>query len=96
MSRYQVDKILRQVAREVAAREAFLQNPAAFLLKECDLTDQERKALIEKDYYTLYALGAHSFLLYSFVMRVFPGDRRKVEEDYCKAIAPLGRIDYST
>lgn len=95
MSRYQVDKLLRVIARQEPARVEFLKNPEEFT-RNADLTDQERKALIEKDFRTLYALGAHSFLLYAFVMSVFPGDRKKLEQHYCSTIAPLGRIDYST
>ncbi len=95
MSRYQVDKAIRQVAKDDAARAAFLKDQAGFL-EGRDLTDEERKALIETDYQTLYKLGAHSFLLYQFVMRVIPGDRKTLEADYCKNIAPFGRPDYST
>lgn len=95
MSRYQVDKLLRVIARDEFARAEFLKDAAGFT-KNCDLTDQERRALMEKDFRALYALGAHSFLLFAFVMSVFPGDRKKLEEHYCSTIAPLGRIDYST
>ncbi|MGH7886893.1 MAG: hypothetical protein ACREPG_03440 [Candidatus Binatia bacterium] len=86
---------MRQVARDDSAKGAYLKDPAAFL-EAYDLTDEERKALIAKDFRSLYALGAHSFLLFAFVMSVFPGDRKKIEEQYCKTIEPLGRIDYST
>jgi hypothetical protein len=95
MSRYQVDKVLRQVARDDAAKAAFIKDPMGFLHRY-DLTENERKALVEKDVRTLYNLGAHSFLLFGFVMSVFSGDRKKIEEEYCRTIAPLGRIDYST
>ena len=95
MSRYEVNKILRQVAREESAKEAFLKDAESFL-EGRDLTEEERKALLAKDYRTLYALGAHSFVLFGFVMRIFPGDRKELEKEYCRTIAPLGRIDYST
>jgi len=95
MSRYQVNKLLRVIARDEFARTEFLKDPVGFT-RDADLTDAERKALIERDFRTLYSLGVHSFLLFGFVMSVFPGDRKKLEEDYCKTIAPLGRIDYST
>lgn len=95
MSRYQVDKLLRKIARDELARAEFLKDPENFV-RSFELTDTEREALIEKDFYTLYSLGAHSFLLFAFVMSVFPGDRKKLEEHYCKTIAPLGRVDYST
>ncbi len=95
MSRYQVDKLLRTIARNEQAKGEFTKDPVAFV-KDAELTDAERQALIEKDFRTLYGLGAHSFLLFAFVMSVFPGDRKKLEREYCEAIAPLGRIDYST
>jgi len=95
MSRYQVDKLLRTIARNEQAKGEFIKDPAEFV-KEADLTDAERQALIEKDFRKLYGLGAHSFLLFAFVMSVFPGDRKNLEREYCEAIAPLGRIDYST
>lgn len=95
MSRYQVNKLMRQVGRDDVSKEAFLNDPEAFL-NGFDLTEKERTALIGKDFRTLYALGVHSFLLYGFVMRTSAGDRKKLEEEYCKTIAPLGRIDYST
>jgi hypothetical protein len=95
MSRYQVNKALRQITRDDSAKQAFLKDPASFV-KAYELTGEERNALMAKDLRTLYALGVHSFLLFGFVMSVFPGDRKKVEEEYCKTIAPFGRIDYST
>lgn len=95
MSRYQVNKILRQVARDDAAKATYLADPEAFL-DGCELTDDERKALVATDIRGLYALGVHSFLLFAFVMSVMPGDRRQLEKDYCETVAPLGRVDYST
>jgi hypothetical protein len=87
--------MLRQILRDGAARESFLRDPAAFV-QGADLNDDERRALAAKDYRALYLLGVHSFLLYAFVMKIFPGDPRKIDEEYRKTITPLGRIDYST
>jgi hypothetical protein len=95
MSRYQVDKLLRLIARNEQAREEFVKAPDAFI-QDADLTAEEREALSKKDFRTLYALGAHSFLLFGFVMSIFPGDRKRLERDYCETIEPLGRIEYST
>jgi hypothetical protein len=95
MSRYQVDKLLRLIARSDPEKEQFAKDPAAYL-KDADLTAEEREALIKKDFRALYALGAHSFLLFGFVMSVSPGDRKAAERHYCETITPLGRIDYST
>jgi hypothetical protein len=95
MSRYQVDKLLRLFARNERVREKFSNDSRAYL-KDADLTIEEREALIKKDFRALYALGAHSFLLFGFVMSVSPGDRKAVERHYCETIMSLGRIDYST
>ena len=95
MSRYQVDKAIRHVAKDDAAKAAFLKDRACFL-EGRDLSDEERKALIETDYQTLYKLGAHSFLLYCFVRRVLSGDQKSLEAECCKNDAPFGRPDYST
>jgi hypothetical protein len=97
MSRYQVDKALRQIAKDPAAREAFLRDRASFLDGR-DLTLEERKAIIEVDYPRLYALGAHPFLVHAFVngLGVLPKDRRAARTEYCNKIAPFGRPDYAT
>src|SRR5205823_5427042 len=45
MSRYQVDKVIREVAHDEAAQAAFLADPAAYL-EGRDLTNEERAALL--------------------------------------------------
>ncbi len=95
MSRYQVDKIMRQIVLNPASAEAFQKDAAGFI-KGLDLTDQEREALIKIDYPTLYKLGAHHFLLNGFVMRVWPGDRHALMAEYSKNLAPHGYPDVST
>jgi len=86
---------VRKIAKDPAVRESFQKDPKQFL-QDYDLTDQERKALAEKDYGALYALGAHPFLLQAFVMTVFPGDKRILLGEYVKAITPWGYPDFST
>ena len=98
MSRYEVDKVLRAVARNAEARSAFLADPAAYL-EGRDLTDEEREALLRHDYTTLYGLGAHPFLLWPFTARLAAEQGRtgrEVMREYMAAITPLGRPDYST
>ena len=97
MSRYQMDKAMRQIVRNRDDREAFLKDREVFL-KDRDLTDDERKAIIEVDYPKLYAIGAHPFLLYLLVnaLGVLPKDHREARLEYCNKIAPHGRPDYST
>lgn len=95
MSRYEVDKVMRQVVLDPQTAETFKKDPAAFLQGR-DLTEQEREALIKIDYPTLYKLGAHHFLLNGFVMRVWPGDRKALMAEYGKKLAPHGYPDIST
>lgn len=95
MSRYQVDKVLREVVLDDVACEAFKSDPGAFLAGR-DLTDEERKALAEVDYPTLYRLGAHHFVLSGFTMKVWAGDRRALQAEYRQRIAPFGYPDFAT
>jgi hypothetical protein len=83
MSRYQVDKLLRTIARNEQAKGEFTKDPVAFV-EDADLTDAERQALIEKDFRTLYGLGAHSFLLFAFVMSVSLGIEKNWNETTAK------------
>jgi hypothetical protein len=101
MSRYEVDKVLRAVAKQAEARAAFVADPAAYLegLEGRDLTGEEREALLQRDYVTLYGLGAHPFLLWPFTARLAEESGRtgrEVMREYMAAITPLGRPDYST
>jgi Aromatic-ring-opening dioxygenase LigAB, LigA subunit len=98
MSRYEVDKVLRAVAREASARSAFLADPGAYL-EGRDLTAEERDALHQHDYTTLYRLGAHPFLLWPFTTKLAAEQGRagrEVMREYMAAITPLGRPDYTT
>jgi hypothetical protein len=95
MSRYHVDKVLKQVAQDDAALQAFKANAAGFF-EGRDLTEAERDALANVDYKALYAMGAHPFLLNGFIMRVWQGDRRSLLKEYREAIAPLGYPDFAT
>jgi len=95
LSRYQVNKAIRWIPNDSNTRTAFLSDRAGFL-DSFQLTDVERKALIEIDYGTLYALGVHPFLLYRFVMSVLTGDRRSLQAEYRKNVTPFGWPDFST
>jgi hypothetical protein len=98
VSRYEVDKVLRAVAKRAEERAAFRADPAAYLAGR-DLTDAEREALLRHDYVTLYGLGAHPFLLWPFTARLAAEQGRtgrEVMREYMAAITPLGRPDYST
>lgn len=95
MSLYQVDKVLRQVAREESPRSSFQADPTVFL-EDRDLTQEEREALIRFDYPTLYRLGAHPMLLLHFVRAIRPGDPATLQPEWDEKIGPLGRPNFST
>jgi hypothetical protein len=95
MSKYYVNKIVRKVAYDDAALEAFRNDPKA-ILRGHELTEQESEALVKLDYRTLYALGAHPYLLNAFMARTCSGDRRTFMAEFRKSIQSLGRPDFST
>jgi hypothetical protein len=79
------------------ARERFLADPAADLSERPFLTDEEREALRQIDYATLYRLGAHPFLLFGWTVRVRRAtDLRSLIQEYRTAVAPYGYPDFAT
>jgi hypothetical protein len=92
MTRYALDKLLRQVILDDQACRAFLDERPG-VLHTYDLSDAEYEAL---DYPRLYVLGAHPFLLNGFLMRTQTGDRASTLAAYQAAVAPLGQPDFAT
>jgi hypothetical protein len=95
MSRYQVDKAMRQVILDLDAYRAYKEEPLDFL-GAFDLLEEEHAALLQLDYRNLYRLGAHPFLLNGFVMRVWPGRREELRAKYNEDLADIGYPDFST
>jgi len=96
MSKYQVDKVLREALMSDDANAAFAADPAAFLAGR-ELSDVEREALIARDYPKLYAGGAHPFLLNLFAIRQWPtAEILQRQMAYIRALADLGYPDFST
>ncbi len=95
MSRYAVDKVMRETLMYPQRRETFLADPAAYL-EGRDLTDEERTALSALDYATLYKLGAHPFLLFGWAVRAHKRELRSFVQEYKEAIKPYGYPDYGT
>jgi hypothetical protein len=62
MSVYAIDKLCRDALHDPGFREAVKRDPAAAIARR-DLTDDERKALLEGDVARLYEWGCHPFLL---------------------------------
>jgi aromatic-ring opening dioxygenase LigAB LigA subunit len=95
MSKYHVDKVMREAILDAKVAGAFKADTEKFLQGR-ELTEEERKALIAVDYATLYKLGAHPFLLNGFTRLVWKGDRAALNAEYRKNIAPFGYPDFST
>ena len=95
MSKYNVDKVMREVILDEKALTAFKADPSKFL-EGRSLTEEERDALINVDYATLYRLGAHPFLLNGFTPRAWKGDKAALRAEYRTKIAPHGYPDFST
>lgn len=62
MSVYAVNKLCRDALRDLDFREAIKRDPAAAIASR-DLSDDERKALLDGDVARLYQWGCHPFLL---------------------------------
>ena len=62
MSLYQVQKLLFEVNRDKQARVRFLAEREQ-LMRDYDLSTDERQALLETDFHALYRMGVHSLLL---------------------------------
>jgi hypothetical protein len=62
MSVFAVNKLCRDALHDLAFRDALKRDPAA-AIAPLDLTDEERKALLDGDVARLYERGCHPFLL---------------------------------
>lgn len=65
MSRYALQKAIREINRDTKTREAFFAAPED-TLERWPLNDEERRALVARDYGALYRLGVHGLLLRPF------------------------------
>jgi hypothetical protein len=80
MSLYALQKLIRDVNRKPACREAFFQSPENFAAGY-ELTAAERDALLRRDITALYAMGVHGLLLRPFTLL-----HQMPEPDYLRAI----------
>ena len=80
MSLYALQKLVRDVNRKPACRNAFFQSAETFA-EGYDLAAAEREALVRRDVRTLYAMGVHGLLLRPFTLL-----HKMPEPDYLKAI----------
>jgi hypothetical protein len=80
MSLYALQKLIRDVNRKPACRDAYFQSAETFAASY-DLAPDERAALVGMDIRRLYAMGVHGLLLRPFTLL-----RQMPEGDYLKAI----------
>ena len=62
MSIYNVNYLLRELLRDRAFRAAMKDNPVE-ALKQCDITEEERRLLLAGDVAGLHRLGVNDFLM---------------------------------
>jgi hypothetical protein len=115
VSRYLVDKFLYRVDRDERALSEYMIDPFGFVavwetgdglrLHEGEVstglsfTDEERTALQERDYRTLYQLGAHPFILFTLMIAVYQPEYDEFivfAHVYRERVAGLGWPDYAT
>lgn len=96
MSRYYVNKVLRAASIDEDEFKRYRADVAAYL-DSFELTSAERRAFLDEDYPNLYALGAHPFLLNSFVMMFAdPKNERAHAESFRDSITPYGHPSFDT
>lgn len=100
MSKYGIDKFMRVVNMDREALAAYVAAPEAFVAAWTGghLTEEEQQALAQRDYESLYASGAHPYLLWSFAEAVWVPEisRPELVERYRVAARRHGYPDFST
>lgn len=89
MTKYAVNKILWQVAKEPGFGECFFEDPEQ-TIKDYELNDVERSSIISTDLRNIFQLGAHPFLLYSFAIAKNKGWSVQFMSEYVKELKGLG------
>jgi hypothetical protein len=84
MSLYALQKMIRDVNRLPAARDAYFADAAQFAAGY-GLDDAERRAFVERDVTRLYTLGVHGLLLRPFTLL-----HKMPEPEYLTAIRREG------
>ena len=98
MSIYHMDKVFHEIVMDDAKCDRFRADPAAYV-EGRDLSAEERRALLERDWATLYKLGGHPFLLFHVVFRVGSPDKlmnMPLFKQYMDSIQPHGSPDFTT
>lgn len=94
MTRYALDKVLWNYARDPDFQSRFDADPSA-ALADRELNEAERQALAARDYRAIFGSGAHPFLLYSFAIAANRGWSFELMKDYVARLegCELGDIE---
>jgi hypothetical protein len=84
VSLYALQKAIRDINRKPDVRASFLATPEE-ALRSYSLSDEERQALVSRDYTQLYRMGVHGLLLRPFSLL-----HQVAEADYLAAIRKEG------
>jgi protocatechuate 4,5-dioxygenase alpha chain len=95
MTRYALDKVLWNYAREPQFKAAFDADPAAAVAGR-ELSEAECSALSARDLRAIFQLGAHPFLLYSFAIASNGGWSMEMMKDYVAKLEGLELRDIET
>lgn len=107
-----VNKLIRTIEMSDANVKDYVSDPARYV-KEWErrgsesrvpipdggqLTDEERRAFVARDYGELYRLGAHPYLLWHFIEAVYIHEVPwpELKELYRDAVSPHGEPDFIT
>ncbi len=95
MTRYAMNEALWRYAREPAFRARFDEDPGQAIAGN-DLSEAESAALEKKDIRSIFALGAHPFLVYSFAIAANGGWSFEFMTDYVAKLEGLELGDIET
>lgn len=103
MSRYAVNTLMRVVNQDPPSLARYVADPADFVAEWLSATGLplsavERTALEQRDYATLYRMGAHPYLLWSFTEAVWVPEvtRPELVESFRTAARAAGYPDWRT
>jgi hypothetical protein len=88
-------RALWEVHRHPERAAEFAADPDGYLAG-FDLTDEQRRALRERDLRAIFLLRAHPFLLYSFALRLGGGFSLELTARYLDRIGDLDLQDIET
>ena len=96
MSRYAVNKVLWEVARDDAKAAEYMAALETFLADR-SLTPEEHRQLLERDFGGMFAAGAHPFLLFTFRIKISGGWSHPMMVEHVRVLSQIDPpLDIST